>query len=273
MKLNLKTLAACVALSATLFSCQKSDKTTVTSVNGIPTEVLNKIAAQGYSTDNVMAVNGGYVVENDIFLSYDALDKPNLGPDLRVADEEQYHTTNLIKRLPRTISVSISGLRQVFVAGTDTAIARYNKLNLRIHFKRVASGGQIQIVGEDLGGGGVLGRSSGFPDENGNPAPTITLNSRKGAFGSNPNVQWVGTVIAHEIGHTIGFRHTDYANRNYSCGFSFPSNEGQAGVGAIWIPGTRKSAKDPGSWMLACTDGSNRPFNPNDVTALNYLYH
>lgn len=270
--MNLKTLAACAAFSTVLFSCQKENKTQ-TPVNGIPNEVLVKISAQGYSTDNVMAVNGGYVVENDIFLSNEVLNKPNLGPDLRVADAEQYHTTNLVTGLPRTITVSISGLRAVFTVGTDTAIARYNAQNLRLHFVRVASGGDIQIVGEDLGGGGVLGRSSGFPDANGNPASKITLNSRKSAFGSNPNVQWVGTVIAHEMGHCIGFRHTDYANRNYSCGFSIPRNEGDAGVGAIWIPGTPTGPKDPGSWMLACTDGSNRPFNPNDVTALSFLYH
>ena len=122
-----------------------------------------------------------------------------------------------------------------------------------------------------MGGGGVLGRSSGFPDAYGNPALIITLNSQPGTFGSNPSVKWLGTIIAHEMGHTIGFRHTDYRNRAFSCG-GLRSNEGQAGVGAIWIPGTPTGPQDPGSWMLACTDGSNRPFNPNDIIALNFLY-
>jgi hypothetical protein len=43
-------------------------------------------------------------------------------------------------------------------------------------------------------------------------------------------------------------------------------------VGAIHIPGT-PTGPDPTSWMLACIgSGVNRPFNSNDVTALNYLY-
>ena len=77
--------------------------------------------------------------------------------------------------------------------------------------------------------------------------------------------------MAHEIGHAIGFRHTDYMNRSYSCGGS-PVNEGSAGVGAIHVPGT-PTGPDPNSWMLSCIgSGQNRPFNANDRTALNYLY-
>ena len=38
------------------------------------------------------------------------------------------------------------------------------------------------------------------------------------------------------MGHCIGFRHTDYMNRAYSCGGS-PANEGASSVGAILIPG------------------------------------
>jgi hypothetical protein len=60
-------------------------------------------------------------------------------------------------------------------------------------------------------------------------------------------------------------------DRSFSCG-GRRYNEGAAGVGAILIPGTPKKA-DPNSWMLACTDGTDRPFNGNDVIALNYLYH
>ena len=77
--------------------------------------------------------------------------------------------------------------------------------------------------------------------------------------------------MAHEMGHCIGMRHTDYYNRAYSCGGS-ASNEGASTVGAILIPGTPSSA-EPNSWMLACVgNGVNRPFTANDLTALNYIY-
>lgn len=273
MKINAKNLLACVAVSTALFSCQKENKNPTTTTNGISSEVISQIQAQGFSTDGIIKVEGGYVVENDIFLSTEGLTKAmNVGPELRVPDEEQYHTTNLITALPRTITIAVTGLDPIWTAATDTAIARYNAVKLRVKLQRVASGAAITVTGADLGGGGVLGQSSGFPDINGNPPNKITINSRPGTFGTNPSVQWLGTIIAHEVGHTIGFRHTDYANRNYSCGFSFPRNEGDGGVGAIWIPKTPKGPKDPGSWMLACTDGTDRPFNPNDITALKYLY-
>jgi Dual-action HEIGH metallo-peptidase len=269
--MKMKFFLACVTLSIVLFSCQKENKTPMTSINNIPNDIINKIQAQGLSTDGVIATNGGYLVEGDIFLSNEALSTPNIGPVLRVGDEEQYHTTNLITGLPRTITVSISGLSSIFVSATDSAIARYNAQNLRVHFTRVTSGGQINIVGADLGGGGILGQSAGFPNANGNPASPITLNTHSGTF-TGANVQYLATIIAHEVGHCIGFRHTDFRNRSFSCG-GIKVNEGQAGVGAILIPGTPKSARDPGSWMLACISfNENRPFNPNDIIALNFLF-
>ncbi|CAN5807306.1 hypothetical protein BH10BAC2_BH10BAC2_19440 [soil metagenome] len=274
MKMNLKSLLACVALSSIFFSCQKDSGIKAT-VDAIPFDVLNQIKAQGFSTDGIIKQKDGYVVEGDIFLSFNDLAKaPAKVSFMRIAEEEQYRTTNLVTGLPRRIKISTTGLDPIWTIALDSAIARYNLRGLRLIFKRVASAtkSDIDLIGADLGTGGVLGRSSGFPDANGNTPDTITINNVPGTFGSNPSVQWLATIVAHEIGHTIGFRHTDYANRNYSCGFSFPKNEGDAGVGAIWIPGTPTSQKDPGSWMLACTDGTNRPFNANDIIALNYLY-
>jgi hypothetical protein len=67
-------------------------------------------------------------------------------------------------------------------------------------------------------------------------------------------------------------RHTDYFNRNLSCGTGGGGNEGSSGVGAIHIPGTPTKTFDAGSWMLACSSGTDRTFNANDKIALNYLY-
>ena len=264
--------------SQAFFSCQKSNESkTVQQYANIPNSVIEQLTAKGFSTDDIEAVDGGYRVEGDLFFSSESLSNTTVGPNITVGQEEQYRTTLLVKGLPRVITISNSYPSQqaLFNAATDSVVARYNKLGLRLTFKRVPanSGADIDIIGANLGGGGVLGQSSGFPDAQGNPASPITLNSKKGTFTDKTDVQWLATIIAHEVGHTIGMRHTDYANRKYSCGIRLPgNNEGQSGVGAIYIPGTNSSYADAGSWMLACTDGTNRPFNANDVIALNYLY-
>jgi hypothetical protein len=79
-------------------------------------------------------------------------------------------------------------------------------------------------------------------------------------------------VISHELGHCIGFRHSDYYNRAISCGGS-ASNEGTAGVGANLIPGTPSTAVVGGSIMNACFRSTETgEWTSSDVTALNYLY-
>ena len=151
-------------------------------------------------------------------------------------------------------------------ASLDEAIARYNAENLSITMRRVSSGGNIQIVAAPRSAQYLA--SAGFPSS-GNPYNSIKVATRY--IGTNPNQSWFASILAHEVGHCIGFRHTDYMDRSYSCGGAY-TNEGASTVGAILIPGT-PSAQDPNSWMLACIgSGQNRPFNANDKTALNYLY-
>lgn len=264
-------LAAGIAVATV--SCKK-DNVSSTKPDAIPTETLAKIEALGFSSADVHKFGDDYIVEGDIRLTEADLNSKYTGPVLRVASSEQYRTTNLVTGTPRTITIKVaSSLGSAYVAGTDTAIARYNALGLAITFSRITSGtANITISGFNQGpsGGYITLGSSGFPTSSGNPYSSILMNTNSQAYGSNPNVLYVGSVIQHEIGHCVGFRHTDYFDRSYSCGGS-ATNEGASSVGAIWIPGTPTGA-DANSWMLSCSNGGNRTFNANDIIALNYLY-
>jgi hypothetical protein len=254
-----------LTLTAVIYSCQKKSETVKDEVSQ---EVLNQIAAMGFNNEGVLAADGGYLVEGDIFIPSSDLGKKINSPALVVASEEQYRTTNLVSVSggSRTINVSINTTASYFVNALDEAINRYNAENLTLRFQRVTGTGDINIV-TYYQVSNTLG-SAGFPS-GGNPYNEIRMNTYW--YSASTNVNYLATIIAHEMGHCIGFRHTDYMSRQYSCG-GRKYNEGASTVGAIHIPGT-PTGPDPNSWMLACIgSGVNRPFNTNDKTALNYLY-
>ncbi len=257
-----------VTAFAALFivACSKSAKQDVQT--DVSQEVLNQISALGFSTGNVVASDGGYIVEGDIFLSAQDLTTQKTVNKLVVANAEQYRTTNLVTGLPRVITVSLSGrnITQVMIDGVNAAIGRYNAENLGLTFQYAGTGGGGTINISVVNTGQYIA-SAGFPS-GGNPYGTIKYAR---TYTSGYSLGFVTTVIAHEMGHCIGFRHTDYMDRSFSCGGG-TANEGASTVGAVHIPGTPTVA-DPGSWMLACLSATpNRPFNNNDKTALNYLY-
>lgn len=262
MRKMLKPLAFLLMGVLVITSCKKDSKEVAP--EEISQETLTKIYNHGFGTSNVQRVEEGYMVEGDIILTEEFLNSSPGGNFLRIANNEQYRTTNLVTGLPRTITISSSGdVSSNVSSAIDVAIARYNGQNLTLTLQRVASGGQINIK---IVNGGPYIASAGFPS-GGNPYNTVKFNRQY----QNWQNSTLASVFAHEIGHCIGFRHTDYMDRSFSCGGS-TSNEGASSVGAIHIAGT-PTGPDAGSWMLACIgNGINRPFNSNDRTALNALY-
>jgi Dual-action HEIGH metallo-peptidase len=276
MKKIMKTAFALSLTGLMFVACSKKQNAVEVQPDGVVSEaVMAKIKAAGFNTNEVTKVEGGYLVEGDILLTEENLNEKSTTPTLRIANDEQYRTNNLVSGLPRVIKIKVTGLGTAFIQGADLAISRYNAAGLQLTFQRITSGtANLNIVGFNQGpsGGFITLGSAGFPS-GGNPFSQIRMNTNAAAYGSNPNVQYVGSVIQHEIGHCIGMRHTDYYNRNISCGSQGGGNEGAGVDGAVLIPGTPSAATlAAGSWMLACSNGGNRTFNSNDLVALNYLY-
>ena len=256
----------CVAsLAALFFSCTKQDLPP--GDQQIPGDVLAAVEKAGYSKEGVIREEGGYIVEGDIFIAEQDLRTSPGWSTLTIANTEQYHTNNLVKvNSSRVITISLSSkFPATYAAGLDEAINRYNAERLGLQFQKVSSGGDISIV---VGNGNYIA-SAGFPTSQGDPYGQVKLNSRY--LGSDPGTDFLATIITHEVGHCIGFRHTDYMDRSFSCGGA-ATNEGEGSIGAIHIPGT-PTDPDRGSWMLSCISrGQNRNFNTNDKDALDYLY-
>jgi Dual-action HEIGH metallo-peptidase len=265
MKFYKFTLVAALLAAGSLGSCQQEEG--VVKKEDLSRETLTQIARMGFGTSDVKRVENGYLVEGDILLTDEQLNAHQDTRLLRIGQAEQYRTTNLVTGLPRVIKVSIArSLPASYTTALDVAIARYNTQGLQLTFRRVNSGADIDITKASALANYLA--AAGFPID-GNPYKSIQVNVN--LLGNNPGTNVLATILAHEIGHCIGFRHTDYMDRSYSCG-GVLTNEGAGTAGAIEIPGTPTVA-DADSWMLACINpDQNRPFNANDIIALDYLY-
>ena len=241
----------------------------------ISKETLKKIAALNFNSNDVEVIertilNGekeeSYLIEGDIILSKEQVD------EMQPANitSKQYRTYNLVSS-PRTINVigfTGSGYGQGLTSKQQTVLQRavqnFNDLNIGLNFTLSFgtnySPYDIVVFQESNGQAGGV---AGFPS-NGNPYKWVTIFSGMENYSTSTNEH----VITHEIGHSVGLRHTDWFSRQ-SCG---QSGESADPDGAVYIPGTPEGY-DSNSLMLACF-GANESgnFGYYDEVALEYLY-
>lgn len=275
MRKTVRPLVLACGLAALFTACKKEAKD-LPAQDEVSDAVKAQIKSLGFNPNDAQKIDEGYLVEGDIVLTAgDLAAAAPSSPEMVIANEEHYRTNNLVNTSTyATVKVALNNSssqhQAVFSAALDEAIRRYNAENLSIKFQRVSSGANTTVVAF-YQVSNTLG-SSGFPTNSGAPYSQVKMNTYwYSTSTSSTNVNYIATIMAHELGHCIGFRHTDYMNRSYSCGGS-AVNEGSAGIGAVYIPGT-PSGPSANSWMLACVGSNqNRPFTSADRTALTYVY-
>jgi Dual-action HEIGH metallo-peptidase len=267
-----KATVLVVGFSALLFGCSTEPGTGTDETQ----EIIDNLQQVGYPTNDIQVVDDKVYVGNDAEVSLTASREMLLGGD---STDEQFRTFNLVGG--GVVNICINGpqliaVNPIFATGLALAAENFTNLfnagliRLRFYvFPNIPPGIICNFIINAIPLFGVAGGSAGFP-AGGAPFSTIRIGTALTGF----SLDVIEHVITHELGHCIGFRHSDFFNRSISCGGA-PVNEENppSGLGAVLIPGTPNGSAVGLSLMNSCFRSTeNGEFTPSDVTALNNLY-
>jgi len=256
------------ALTLGFSACEKEKTDVAPTATEDPT--LKRILALGFDKKNIEDKGTYYLVEGDIrFDKQAAGTTPITQPGVIAQSQDQSHSWELIaydNQPNLTYTVNSSSLS---VAAIQDAVDEWNAVQgCRVKLTYTTnSNANITFVSQDLGfssdGGKILGQAD-FPD-NGTAGRVVRIDP---TTPTTYSALFKFTVV-HELGHTFGFRHTNWAGRE---GESYPSNSPnyvRGANGAVLINGTPTS--DPSSVMNA-TASFWTGFSSNDIIAFQNLY-
>lgn len=257
--------AAAVALGTMMFAaCADAEITApVASLPAAPARLSDslaqKVADLGFRADMIVDKGEYFLVEGDISILKSALAGPRSAPG---GPRFQYHTHELVSqaKMAQGLKVDLSGIasNSAWVTAAREAMARWNWTNSKIHLVE-GSPADISFHFANLGTNNYALAS--WPS-GGNPGATIHINPTYSSISASRKL-W---LLVHEIGHTLGNRHSNWddLNEEYS-----PEHLTR---GANHIPGTPTGA-DANSVMTGGVGARSwNGFSSYDNTAAQYLY-
>lgn len=218
MKSNFKKILGMLILAILIVSCATESAELInevdTSAKDQESIEMKKYLKMGYgfSESNILETADAFIVEGDVCFSKENFWENYLQKTDSVEHlKKHYRNSNLVTKIT-TIEVSVypevpSAWNKAFVS----AVSKWNGLNGKIKFKIVSGycpAYGINVSYKALGKNNTIARSS-FPTTKGYPGLTIDINSQcKSSLNTS---QKLFTAI-HEMGHSIGFMHTDISS-------------------------------------------------------------
>ena len=262
-------------LSLNLVACDGQVEELDSELGSEQQEILDNLDVAGFDLSAIeVDEQGAVIVGGDAVVTLEASRELAEGAAAEQEGFRQYHTHALVTTNgKRTIMVrgatnrgDGSDLDATMQSALIAAIDEYNALGLDITFVLTfgASNDADMVVYRNASGGYYA--QAGFPS-GGNPYKWNWLGNNVSSYG----VTVTKHVIMHEIGHSLGMRHTDWFDR--SIGGCAPSSEAAEPYGANHIPGTSAGATFNGSVMNACYNANvSGQWSADDRTAFQYLY-